>query len=140
MSKVFAAMLRKPFEETTKNEIALTDTKLEEFILFLAAIYPTHEPIAGKYCTSLVRQLAVLQYITDESIDDSVMGVYRLAHFYQVGVLVAKCEEHLLRSVKIPVIEKLLLAEQLRRDELCVNVNLSDNLLIATSRIASSTA
>ncbi|KAH7701018.1 BTB/POZ domain-containing protein [Aphelenchoides avenae] len=97
MSKVLGTMLMKSFEEATKDEIPLKDTKLEDFVLFLAAIYPTNEPVTH----------------------DSVKGVYRLAHFYQVAFLVEKCEEHLLLSTRIPIVEKLLLAEKLQRDDFC---------------------
>ena len=53
MSPVFAKMFSKGFKEADAEKVTLKDTKFEDFVSFLALIYPLREKLSGKSLRSL---------------------------------------------------------------------------------------
>ncbi|KAH7729152.1 Protein BATH-38 [Aphelenchoides avenae] len=98
MSPVFAKMFSKGFKEAEAEKVPLKDVKFEDFVSFLALIYPLREKLS----------------------DANVLAAYRLSHYYQVDFMLEDAEAFLhLTTCAVPLIEKLLLAEELDRSAFC---------------------
>jgi len=89
-SPVFAALFFGEFRERDLNEIPLEDVILEEFTELLHVIYPSHKGITA----------------------ENVEFLLELSDKFEVQYVMDECERFLMRSDEIPVITKLVWADQ----------------------------
>ncbi|KAH7718763.1 BTB/POZ domain-containing protein [Aphelenchoides avenae] len=109
MSPVFAKMFYSAFKEANDEKVTLEDTKFEDFLSFLSLIYPLREKLS----------------------DANVLAACRLFHFYQADFMLDEAETFLqLTTCCVPLIEKLLLAQELDRgilfDRLVASMSVQD--------------
>ncbi|KAH7714465.1 Protein BATH-38 [Aphelenchoides avenae] len=78
------------------QELTLHDVEAEDFKQFLMAIHPMRLPIS----------------------DSNAISLYRLADYFGVKPLFAECEAYLKNAKTVPAIDRLIVAQQLERNDL----------------------
>ncbi|GMR54774.1 hypothetical protein PMAYCL1PPCAC_24969, partial [Pristionchus mayeri] len=86
------------FTEKGKDEVEIKDGIYEEFVYLLHVIYPGLEKIMHR----------------------NVEHILKLADRFQIEHLMKQSEEHLMKSDRFDIVNKLLLADQYRLDALKV--------------------
>lgn len=100
-SPVFHAMFFSRFVERSMSEIPVEDVILDEFVELLAVVYPSHKPIT----------------------QENVEYLLELADKFQLQYVVDKCEKFLVKAEEVPLVTKLVWADQYclaRLQDVCI--------------------
>jgi len=89
-SPVFHAMFFSKFSECSMKEIPVEDVILDEFVELLNVVYPSHKPITA----------------------ENVEFLLELGDKFEIQFVIDQCEQFLMRSEDIPIVTKLVWADQ----------------------------
>ena len=102
--------------ENAKSEIEPVGGKPEEIKAFLKAMLPGKQRVAVNRELLDLGKLSLILLISART----VIAVTKLAHRYDVEFLLADCERSLKMAHEIPMVERLLLADQLQLHDVLV--------------------